>query len=138
MVSSHRLFKKTSAWFNEVCHIPDTLNLKFLNLSKIQQFQQILSNKPASAVAFGDVTSYQMSRLACDRWLPDTLLEGMTSLLDRSSQDCLCLVLSEVCKFTLNTSIASALNNRKKIRLLVLIVNVQIDAVTGPSVASIH
>ena len=89
-------------------------------------------------MAFGDVTSYQMSRLACDRWLPDTLLEGMAWLLNRSSQDCLCLVLSEVCKFTLNTSIASAVNNRKKIRLIpvFLIVNVQIDAITGSSVAS--
>ena len=87
-------------------------------------------------MAFGDVTSYQMSRLACDRWLPDTLLEGMASLLNRSSQDCLCLVLPEVCKFTLNKSIASALNNRKKIRLIFLIVHVQIDAITGSSVGS--
>ncbi len=60
----------------------------------------------------------------------------MASLLNCSSQDCLCLVLSEVCKFTFNTSIASALNNRKKIRLIFLIVNVQIDAITGSSVAS--
>ncbi len=45
-------------------------------------------------------------------------------------------MLSQVCKFTLNTSIASALNNRKKIRLIFLIVNVQIDAITGSSVAS--
>ena len=36
----------------------------------------------------------------------------------------------------LNTSIALALNNRKKIRLIFLIVNVQIDAITGSSVAS--
>ncbi len=77
-----------------------------------------------------------MSRLACDGWLPDTLHEGMASLLNRSSQDCLYLVLSEVCKFTLNTSIALALNNRKKIRLIFLIVNVQNDAITGSSVAS--
>ena len=87
-------------------------------------------------MAFGDVTSYQLSRLACDRWLPDTLLEGMASLLNPPSQDCLCLVLSEVCKFTLNKSIASALNIRKRISLIFLIVNVQIDAITGSSVAS--
>ena len=36
----------------------------------------------------------------------------------------------------LNTSIALALNNRKKIRLIFLIVNVQIDAITGSSVVS--
>ena len=45
-------------------------------------------------------------------------------------------MLSEVCKSKLNTSTASALYNRKKVSLIFLIVNVQIDALTGSPVAS--
>ncbi|XP_062520458.1 uncharacterized protein LOC134195452 [Corticium candelabrum] len=139
-VSLHSFFLlqvlQENKWFDRSCHIPKTLSLEPLDPNLIHTFKEVLSNKPASATACGDLTSHQLSKLACSRWLTDEVVESLANLFNRSSQDCLCLVLSEFHKFRLRESIMSALHGRNTIRLIFLIVNVQIDAVTQTAVAS--
>ena len=101
-----------------------------------KQFKELLLNQPASAPVCGTITSHQLSKLACSRWLTEELLEGLANIVNKSSDDCLCLVLSEYNKRQLGKYTATSLHDRSSIRLAFFIVNVSIDPLSGTAIAS--
>ena len=112
------------------------MNLEHPENQALQTFKELLLNQSASATVCAGLSNSQLSKLACNRWLSDELLECLANIVNLSSEDCLCLVLSEYNKGRLQDYITKALHGRTSIRLAFWIINVQIDPMSGTAVAS--
>ena len=125
-----------SKWFQQSCHIPDRLRLTPLDLHQLQMLKDILWNEKPSSAVCGNLTCYEISRLACNRWVTEDLLQSVCDIINQSQQKTLCLTLSEFNKTRLPEYTTAAVGGKQGIRLIFMVVNVQINALSGTAMGS--
>ena len=125
-----------SKWFQQSCHIPDRLSLTPLDLHQLQMLKDILWNEKPSSAVCGNLTCYKISRLACNRWVTEDLLQSVCDIINQSQQKTLCLTLSQFNKTRLPEYTTAAVGGKQGIRLIFMVVNVQINALSGTAMAS--